>query len=258
MTVRLHLHRGGKGDPALVLLHGLGAHAGVWTGMLQHADRRWPGRWLAPDLRGHGGSPWADSYGLDDYASDVAETMRECGAEQEAVVLGHSMGGAIGMRLASGSHDVQPATVLAFGVKAVWTPEETEWLANLARSPVKHFETREEAAGRFLRVAGLMGLVGADSPIALAGTCPDGDGWRLAADPATAMVGPPPMDELLAAARCPIHLAAGDQDPMSKVGDLRRWDPAAASFAGLGHNPMVEDPDAVWAWVRETCGLPPV
>ena len=94
--------------------------------------------------------------------------------------------------------------MLAFGVKVVWTPEETDWLANLARSPVKRFETREEAAARFLRAAGLAGLVATDSPIALAGTAPDGDGWRLAADPATAMVGPPPMDELMAQARLPL------------------------------------------------------
>ena len=256
MAEKLHVHRGGKGDPVLVLLHGLGAHAGVWEGMLAQADRRWPGRWLAPDLRGHGGSPWADEYGLHDHAVDVAEMLVEAAADKGAVVLGHSMGGAVGLALASGLHGAAPGRVLAFGVKGVWTPEEAAWLANLARSPVKRFDTREEAAQRFLRAAGLAGLLAPDSPVALGGTAPEGDGWRLAADPATALVGPPQMDELAAQATCPFRLAAGDEDPMSRLDDLKRWDPDAAALPELGHNAMVEDPDAIWAWARSECGLP--
>ena len=252
----LHLHRGGKGEPVLVLLHGLGAHSGVWEGMLATADRHWPGRWLAPDLRGHGGSPWADAYGLHDYAGDVADCLIEQGAKDGAVILGHSMGGAVGLALASGKHGVIPARILAFGVKVAWTPDERDWLARLAQSPVKTFETREEAAARFLRAAGLAGLRSAESCVALGGTAPEGEGWRLAADPATAMVGPPPMDELTAEAGCPFRLAAGDQDPMSRLEDLRRWDPDAVAFPGLGHSAMVEDPDAIWAWVRSEVGLP--
>ena len=251
----LHIHRGGRGDPVIVLLHGLGAHSGVWEGMLAQADRQWPGRWLAPDLRGHGGSPWADEYSLDDYAGDVADMLREQGASEGAVVLGHSMGGAVGLALASGRQGVVPARVLAFGVKVTWTDEEAAWLAKVAKSPVKRFESREEAAARFLRASGLAGLRAADDCVALSGTTPDGDGWRLAADPATAMVGPPPMDELAAQAKCPFRLAAGDQDPMSRLDDLKRWDPDAAALPGLGHNAMVEDPAAVWAWVRRELGL---
>jgi pimeloyl-ACP methyl ester carboxylesterase len=63
------------------------------------------------------------------------------------------------------------------------------------------------------------------------------------------------MARLIADARCPIRLAAGERDPMSKLGDLRRWDPQAETLPGLGHNAMVEDPAAVWAWLLRTCGL---
>jgi pimeloyl-ACP methyl ester carboxylesterase len=47
---------GGSGEPVLLLLHGLGATGHVWEGWRPLLARRWPGRWLAPDLPGHGGS----------------------------------------------------------------------------------------------------------------------------------------------------------------------------------------------------------
>ena len=47
---------GGAGEPVLLLLHGLGATADVWDGWRPLLAERWPGRWLAPDLPGHGGS----------------------------------------------------------------------------------------------------------------------------------------------------------------------------------------------------------
>lgn len=52
----LHVTRGGDGDPVLLLLHGLGATAYVWRPMVALLEEGWPGRWVAPDLPGHGGS----------------------------------------------------------------------------------------------------------------------------------------------------------------------------------------------------------
>src|SRR5260221_12263334 len=57
MEAGLRVHEGGSGEPHLVLLHGLGATGDVWDGWWPLLARRWPGRWLAPDLPGHGGSP---------------------------------------------------------------------------------------------------------------------------------------------------------------------------------------------------------
>ena len=59
MTGGLAAFEGGQGDRLLVLLHGMGATAGVWSRML--AEPRWHGRWLALDLPGHGGSEVLDS-----------------------------------------------------------------------------------------------------------------------------------------------------------------------------------------------------
>jgi len=49
--------RAAAGEPVLLLLHGLGATGDVWHAWRPLLTRRWPGRWLAPDLPGHGGSP---------------------------------------------------------------------------------------------------------------------------------------------------------------------------------------------------------
>lgn len=245
----LSARSGGSGTPVLVMLHGLGVHGGAWTPMTDMAAERWSGRWIAPDLAGHGASPWTGAYSLDDHAAAVAELLRADAATDDVILLGHSMGGAVALALASGRHGVQPDQVLAFGVKVAWTPEEIRFLEGLASTPPKYFEDREAAIGRFLKVSGLHGLVDPASPVAAAGVAEDAQGWRLACDPAVASVGAPPMDALIAGARCPVRLAAGEQDAISAVADLRRWDADAAALAGLGHNAMVEDPAAVWDWI---------
>ena len=38
--------RGGAGDRLLVLLHGMGANAGVWERLLPLIEGSWRGRWL--------------------------------------------------------------------------------------------------------------------------------------------------------------------------------------------------------------------
>jgi pimeloyl-ACP methyl ester carboxylesterase len=160
------------------------------------------------------------------------------------------MGGSVGLSLASGRHGVRPRRVLAFGIKFAWTPEELAGLERLAVSPPRILAAKDEAVTRFLKVSGLIGLVDPASPIAAAGVVEGAEGWRLAADPAAASIGPPDMGALTGAAACPVRLAAGEHDPMSRAEGLRRWDPDATAFAGLGHNAMVEGPAAVWAWAR--------
>jgi pimeloyl-ACP methyl ester carboxylesterase len=225
--------------------------------MLASVAAHWSGPYVVPDFRGHGRSPHADSYTLADHASDLAELLASEGLGADVVVLGHSMGGAVGLELASGRYGFTPARVLGLGVKVAWSEDELAWLGKLARTPARYFATRDEALQRFLKTAGLDGLADPLSDLAVEGVRqePGRSDWRLAADPATASVGAPPMARLIADARCPIRLAAGERDPMSKLGDLRRWDPQAETLPGLGHNAMVQDPAAAWAWLLRTCGL---
>ena len=88
------------GSP-LVLLHGLGDGADIWSPVL----RAWPGgavAAIAPDLPGHGGS---DHLAPKDYTLDVLAEHVACALEREAisrpVLIGHSLGARIVLQLAA-------------------------------------------------------------------------------------------------------------------------------------------------------------
>jgi pimeloyl-ACP methyl ester carboxylesterase len=244
----LWVETGGAGRPTLLLLHGLGANAAVWTNMLSTIQSQWPGRWLAPDLRGHGRSPHAAPYGFAVHAADVAGLLEQ---DEEIVVLGHSMGGAVGMALASGWFGVTVRQVVVFGVKLVWSIEETAKARELGRTPTRWFATPEEAIKRYLRVSGLKGLIDPASPVALSGIAEEAGRFRLAADPRINSVVGPPIEDLIAAMRAPLRLAAGERDPMVTVEQMRRVDARAVIIPGTGHNPHVEAPEFVWSLVTE-------
>jgi pimeloyl-ACP methyl ester carboxylesterase len=234
--VKLEADRGGTGDRLFLLLHGLGATRKVWSRLAPLVQ----GRWIAPDLRGHGASAHAANYSIGVHAADVAAFAD--GAE--IVVVGHSMGGAVALALASGWFGVSPRAVFGLGIKVQWSEDELAGLRKLAASQPKIFPTREEAIARYLKVSGLHGLVDTDP----SGVAEAEGGWRLACDPAAASVGPPAMRELLAAAEAPIHLARGEGDAMMTHAQLAAFDKDARDLPG-GHNVMVENPGAVWDWI---------
>jgi pimeloyl-ACP methyl ester carboxylesterase len=246
--MRLTFDRGGDGDRLLVFLHGMGATRHVWQSMI--AANRWRGAWLAPDLRGHGASPHAEGYTLADHATDVAETIRSAGTWKEIVFLGHSMGGAIALKLSSGKFGFTPSVTYGLGIKVAWSESELARLIDLAAAPPRTFATEAEAIARYLKVSGLDGLIDEHAAAAKAGVTRTAIGWRLANDPRSALVGRPPIAELLAAAKAPLHLACGANDRLVTRDQLRAFDAHAVELEGLGHNAMVESPAAVWDWIE--------
>jgi pimeloyl-ACP methyl ester carboxylesterase len=245
----LWVESGGSGAPVLLLLHGLGANAAVWEGLRPLLAARWKGRWLAPDLSGHGRSWHRAPYSLGTHAAEIAGLV--AGGE-DLVVLGHSMGGAVAMALASQWFGVSVRQVIAFGVKLAWTAEEIAKGKELARAPARRFATRDEAVERHLRVSGLKGLVAPDSPAASVGVVEEAGGFRLAADPGINAVAGAPIASVIAAMRAPLRLAAGERDPMVTAEEMRRFDPDAVVMEGLGHNPHVEAPGRLWRLVETT------
>ena len=107
---RLRYLAGGEGDP-LVLVHGLGGAAANWLALAPLLLPRW--RLLVPELAGHGGSePLPAAPSLNTYADRIGLLMEDEGFTPAAVV-GHSLGGAISLRLAIRRPDAVSALVLA-------------------------------------------------------------------------------------------------------------------------------------------------
>lgn len=107
---RLRYLVAGRGEP-LLLVHGLGGAAANWLAL---APLLLPGRrLLLPELPGHGGSqPPAAAPSLNVYADRLAALLDDEAATPAAVV-GHSLGGAIVLRLAIRRPDAVSALVLA-------------------------------------------------------------------------------------------------------------------------------------------------
>jgi pimeloyl-ACP methyl ester carboxylesterase len=239
----LHVRETGAGRPQLLLLHGLGATGGVWLGMLGSAADRWPGRVVAPDLPGHGRSAPLEQYSFDALAGAVVDALDP---DEGFVVLGHSLGGVVGLALAGGRFGAEPAAVVGLGIKVTWSEADLGRAAALAARDAQVFDRREEALARHLRVSGLERLVDLDHPAAVGGVREVGGEYRLALDNAAFGVGAPDMAGLLSAARCPVTLARGELDPLNSDEELRALVPEPVTLPGLGHNAHVEDPAAVW------------
>lgn len=141
--MKLHTAEWGAGPRYAVLVHGLFSDATCWhrlgpalAGLGYHV--------LAPDLRGHGGSP-RGHYGPHDWADDLAETV----AFRPELAIGHSLGGlALGLAAESLRPDtavyLDPAwrmtTEQAYASGAAWS----RWLTWTRRE-----ELRRELGSRW-------------------------------------------------------------------------------------------------------------
>src|SRR5882757_11490649 len=203
----LWYEKGGSGTRAILLLHGLGATSGVWTGVQRVLDERGMGRWLSPDLSGHGRSDVLAQYSVGSLAAELASLVQ---GESELFVIGHSLGAYLGLALAS------------------------RWFANI-----------DEAWNRYRRVSGLDTRVAPGEQWLRHGVTHSPQGWRLSQDSRTFQVAGAPFDSLVSSAKARIVLARGEQDTMVSTSELETYCPGAREITAAGHNAHVERPDEI-------------
>lgn len=242
----LYVASGGSGARLVVLLHGMGATGAVWHGVTRIVQSRgW--RWIAPDLRGHGRSLSDGPFSLGNHAADIADLLAQEDPAQ-VTLLGHSFGAVVAGLLAGGLFGPVPSRLLALAAKTDWGAEEIASITALALRPARLFPTKAQAQERYMRFSGLAGLIAPDAPEAEGGTRPVPGGHVLAMNPRVLLAtGTADVSTILAAARCPLHMAAGSADAMASPDSMRRLDPAARFLPGLPHNAHVADPVQVAA-----------
>jgi pimeloyl-ACP methyl ester carboxylesterase len=98
--IALHLVEWRSGGVPCLFLHGLGQHARVWDDVVPFVPREH--RPLALDHRGHGRSAWSAErrYGIDTLVADVRHVLAALALDR-VVLIGHSLGGSVAMRVAA-------------------------------------------------------------------------------------------------------------------------------------------------------------
>jgi len=231
--------RGGSGARLLVLIHGLAGTAEVWRPLIAALGDGWRGQWLAVDLPGHGRSPRRGSYSIGGYAADVAALI---GRRRDVVVVGHSMGGAVGLALASGWFGVDVRVTVAAGIKVRWSGGELDRAAALAARSPRRFAARDDAAAYWLRLAGLDRLWDTGHQ-GVGPAVNDRDGtFEVAFDNRVYAIGAPPVRALLAAVQGHVVMARGADDPMVADDQIRALGLEPRTVTGAGHNVHVERP----------------
>jgi len=100
---RLHkaIDQGRVQDPPVIFLHGLGRSASVWDGMADTVSDKHI-RMVAFDLLGFGQSPKPQTikYDVDDHARAVIKSIQGMRLGRPVVIVGHSMGCLVAVRVA--------------------------------------------------------------------------------------------------------------------------------------------------------------
>ena len=85
----------GKGEPAVVLVHGWSCDANYWNAQLDALKAKYTV--VAVDLAGHGASGRNRSdWSMANYGEDVASVVRQI-PNRQVVIVGHSMGGTVAL-----------------------------------------------------------------------------------------------------------------------------------------------------------------
>jgi lipase len=143
MTRSLHVHAwGAEGAPTVVCLHGITA----WGGHFERLATALASthRVVAPDLLGHGASPWEPPWRIVDHLDALDETL----GHAPAIWLGHSFGARLALEQAARRPDAVERLVLLDPAIDV-PPHVALWAAENARAERRYASFDEAVERRF-------------------------------------------------------------------------------------------------------------
>ncbi len=264
---------GERGKPGLLLLHGNGAHADWYSFIAPFFSATW--RVTAMSWSGMGASDWRDSYSIDQFGREalaVAEATGLFDGPEKPIVVAHSFGGGVAIRLASVSGDRLQGTIVLDNVPR---PPHLRWKGPPDRAdrapPVYDSFTAALARFRLMPPQGCSNLYLVDH-IARHSLKPEArpegaEGWTWRFDPrlwqkmdrAVAM-----ESELdLVAARCPMAFIWGEQSmlvPDEGIAFTRQFiTPGTPMIAvpDAEHHLMLDQPLATVAALRSVLSVWP-
>jgi 3-oxoadipate enol-lactonase len=253
MTVDIHHRFDGPDDaPVLVMASSLGATHAMWDDQVPPFSERF--RLLRYDTRGHGGSPAPDGpYSMDDLGSDVLALLDRLGIERVSF-CGLSIGGMMGMWLASESPErierlVLCCTVPHFPPRELWDERaetvRTRGMEALVDATIERWLPPDVRAARPEAEERLREMFLATSPEGYAGCCE--------------AIRDMDLRDGLGAIEAPTLVVAGDEDPSTPADRVRTVADAVAGarfveIAGAAHIANVAQPDAFAHVVLEHLG----
>ena len=138
---RLHVHEWGDADaPLVVCLHGVTAWGGHFERLATSLAKTH--HVLAPDLLGHGASPWEPPWRIADHLDALDATL----GDRPATWLGHSFGARLALEQAARRPDTVDRLVL-LDPAIVIPPHVALWAAENAR-PERRYDSFAEAIDR--------------------------------------------------------------------------------------------------------------
>jgi pimeloyl-ACP methyl ester carboxylesterase len=110
----------GKGDPAVVLIHGWATDANYWNAQLNPLKAKYTV--VVVDLAGHGASSKSRTdWSMGNYGEDVAIIARKL-PNQQIILVGHSMGGTVALEAARRIGDRVIGIIAVDALKSVGLP----------------------------------------------------------------------------------------------------------------------------------------
>ena len=138
--MKLHFHSCGSGEP-VILLHGLlGSHHN-WLPQAEKLSGKF--HVFTLDHRNHGQSPHADEFNYDAMATDVLAFMQEQNISS-ALIIGHSMGGKVAMRLSQLHPETVERMVVADMSVHSYPPRYAAMLDAMITMDLSQFQQRSE------------------------------------------------------------------------------------------------------------------